>query len=216
MSATHDAANTRQLTLFGRSSSLFTRVALIFAKELGVAYTFHVVPDLLSVEPADYGGHPALKLPTLRSPRGVWFGSLNICRELARAARPGLRVVWPEDLDGSLLGNAQELTIQAMTTEVALIMAKLGAGPASGDSTRKMRQSLTNTLSWLDGNVQGALARLPAERDVSYLEVSLFCLVTHLTFREVVPVAEYSALNEFCERFAARPSASETTYRFDP
>jgi glutathione S-transferase len=202
-------------TLIGRSSSLFTRVAQVFAKELGVAYSLHVVPDLLSTDPAEYGGHPALKLPTLRTPRGVWFGSLNICRELARHSQRGLRVVWPEGLDRPLTANAQELTLQAMTTEVALIMSKLAAPASGGDASSKMRLSLTNTLAWLEHNFEEVRAELPAERDLSYLEVSLFCFVTHLEFREVVPIAEYGALNAFCRHFAARSSASETSYRFD-
>ena len=43
----------------------------------------------------------------------------------------------------------------------------------------------------------------------------LFCLVTHLEFRSVVPTAPYWRLNEFCLQFADRASAHETTYRFD-
>src|SRR5688572_707511 len=111
-------------TLFGRSSSHFTRVARIVAAELGVAYRFHVVPNLLSTDPSDYGGNPALRLPVLQTAEGEWFGALNICRALERQAsaagaegRP--RLVWPEDLDRPLTANAQELTLQAMASEVA-------------------------------------------------------------------------------------------------
>jgi hypothetical protein len=39
--------------------------------------------------------------------------------------------------------------------------------------------------------------------------------MTHLPFREVLPVAAYPELNDFCRHFAARPSAVATTYRFD-
>src|SRR5687768_16863330 len=81
-----DAEHTSLPTLFGRSSSHFTRVARIVAAELGVAYTFRVVPNLLSTNPSDYGGNPALRLPVLHTAEGEWFGALNICRALERQA----------------------------------------------------------------------------------------------------------------------------------
>jgi hypothetical protein len=112
--------------LVGRSSSLFTRVVRVFAVEAAVECTFEVVPDLMSSNSADYADNPALKLPTLVAADGTWFGSLNICRALVRASERKLRIVWPESLLLPLLANAQELTSQAMATEVTLIMA----GPA--------------------------------------------------------------------------------------
>ena len=49
----------------------------------------------------------------------------------------------------------------------------------------------------------------------TFLETTLFCLVTHLEFRQVLATAPYRALTEFSERFGERPSARATTYRFD-
>ena len=49
----------------------------------------------------------------------------------------------------------------------------------------------------------------------SYFEVTLFCLVTHLEFRSVVPTAGYAQLGEFCRDFGERRSALDTGYRFD-
>jgi glutathione S-transferase len=201
-------------TLIGRSSSSFTRITRIFAAELGVAYHFRVVPNLTSLEPADYGGHPALKLPALEATEGTWFGSLNICRAFARQVSGAPLVVWPEALDEPTTANAQELTLAAMSTEVALIMSSLG-GNAEGPHAVKMKKSLVDTLAWLDRHLEQVLAALPARRDLSYLEVALFCLVTHLEFRSVVPVTAYAALGAFCQRFAERPSAEQTAYRFD-
>ncbi|UQA63592.1 glutathione S-transferase N-terminal domain-containing protein [Polyangium aurulentum] len=201
--------------IIGRSSSHFTRIARIFAAEMRIDYSLRVVRDLMSSDTEDYGGNPGLKIPSLQTSRGVWFGALNVCRELWRLSSRRPRVVWPEDLDEPLLANAQELVLQAMATEVALIMAKV-AGVADGSAHQaKMRKGLVNTMSWLEENARSALAALPPQRDLSYLEVTLFCLVTHLEFRDVLPTAPYSALNEFCQHFAARTSAVETTYRFD-
>jgi glutathione S-transferase len=209
-------------TLIGRSSSSFTRVARIFAAELAVEYSFEIVRDLLSLDAADYGGNPALKLPTLRTQRGVWFGALNICRELERLAAARPNTLWPEAYEHPLLANAQELTLHAMATAVTLIMQKVG-GASESAHLAKLNQSLMGSLAWLEANLQPALARLPSQRDLSYLEVTLFCLVSHLEFREVLAPAgapsagrpAYPVLRQFSDGFAARPSAVATRYRFD-
>ena len=202
--------------LFGRSSSSFTRVARLFAAELGVRYELVVVRDLLSSAAADYGGNPALKLPVLETEAGTWYGALNICRIFQRLAEHERRLLWPEDLHEPLLANAQELTLHALATEVALVMSKLGNADANAAHQAKMATSLRNVVAWLDANVAAVLAALPAERDLSYLEATLFALVTHLEFREVLPLAGYPELMSFATRFGERPSAQATPYRFDP
>jgi glutathione S-transferase len=202
-------------TLIGRSSSHFTRVTRIFAAERGVDYDFQVVRDLMSLETEDYGGNPALKLPTLKSSRGIWFGALNICREFARHSALTPRIVWPEHLDQPLLGNAQELVLHAMATEVSLLMDQLSKPGEDTPHRVKSRKSLLSTLSWLETNATRAIAALPATRDLSYLEVTLFCLVTHLKFRDVLPLHPYPNLSEYCQHFALRPSTDQTTYRYD-
>lgn len=202
--------------IIGRSSSVFTRVARMVACEAGVHCELIVVRDLLSVDPADYGGNPALKMPVLETQSGTWFGALNICRVLQREADKDYRLIWPERLSGPLLTNAQELVLQGMATEVQCIMSSLGAPSAATGHQAKMQASLSNTLGWLETHLAQLLAELPAERDASYLELTLFCFVTHLEFRQVLSVSEYANLAEFCRHFATRPSARETPYRFDP
>ncbi|HET9958629.1 MAG TPA: glutathione S-transferase N-terminal domain-containing protein [Polyangiaceae bacterium] len=212
----NEPASGNELSIVGRSSSHYTRLARIFAAELGISYSFQIVHDILSTNPEDYAGNPALKVPALRTNSGAWFGALNICRELARRSKSGLRVLWPEDLRYPLLANAQELTFQAMTTEVALIMGKVAAesGAQAPANLGKMRSSLANSMAWLDEEAPNLWEALP-ERDLSVLEVSLFCLVEHLEFREILPTSPYSNLIEFCRVFKARPSAQQTSYRFD-
>ncbi|RKH91375.1 glutathione S-transferase domain-containing protein [Corallococcus sp. AB045] len=201
--------------IIGRSSSHFTRIARLFAAELGVDHSFQVVRDLLSTNPEDYGGNPALRIPVLKTAQGAWFGALNVSRELWRRSNSRPRVVWPEDLDVPLLANMQELTLQAMATEVTLVMEKMAGAGEGTTHARKLRESLGNMMAWLEANASAALAALPPERDLSYLEVTLFCLVTHLEFRDVLPTASYETLNRFCQQFAQRPSASATLFRFD-
>jgi glutathione S-transferase len=197
------------LRLFGRSSSHFTRVARVFAAELGIRYELCIVRDLHSLDPADYGDNPALKLPVLQLGSDRWFGALNICRVLARTAEPEARIVWPEDTTVPLLNNAQELVLHGMATEVSLIMSEQGA------QQTKLHASLTNVLAWLDRNVEAMLAELPPKRGLSYLEVTLFCFVSHLAFRQVAPLEPFPRLRAFAERYGGRASACATSYHFD-
>ena len=150
-----------ELTIIGRSSSHFTRVTRIFAFELGLAPALRVVPNLASVSASDYGGNPALRVPALVAPSGTWFGALSVCRELVRLARSERRVIWPEALDRALLANAQELTLQAMSTEVSLIMGSLNGAELPAAHREKLSTSLRGSLSWLDQNIVAVLELLP-------------------------------------------------------
>ena len=201
--------------LYGRSSSHFTRIARIFAAELEVDIEFHLIRDLLSSDADDYGGNPALKMPTLQTDAGLWFGSLPICRELAKCSELNLDIVWPEDLQRPVASNAQELVLTAMATEVGMIMGKASGVPADNAHQVKLRASLLGAMGWLEINAMRAIDTLPVERDLSFLEVSLFCLVEHLEFRQVVAMDAYPALRGFGERFARKSSARVTGFRFD-
>lgn len=187
----------------------------IFAHELGHEPALRVVPSLASAKASDYGGNPALRVPALVAPSGTWFGALTVCRELARRARRECRVIWPEALDRPLLANAQELAVQAMSTEVSLIMGSLNGAELPEAHRDKLDTSLRGSLSWLEENIDAVLDLLPP-RELSFLEVTLFCLVTHLEFRALLPGGDHARLHAFCARFAERDSARATPFRFDP
>lgn len=201
------------LELVGRSSSHFTRVARVFALELGVPHAFRPVFDLTSLDAAAYAGNPALKIPVLVDERGPLFGAENICRELARRSGKASGVVLRGDVGDRVVANAEELTAHAMAAEVSLIMA--GAVDDERAAPPKLSRSLANALAHLDANVDALLAALPRERALSFVEVALFCLVTHLPFRRVADVAPWARLGDFCRRFGERESARATEYRFD-
>ena len=203
------------LRIIGRRSSLFTRVPLMFAEELGIDYEIEPVYDMTAADTALYGGNPALKLPSLRRGESLLFGAQNICRALAEISGPTLRILWPEQLRDDLSRNAHELVWHAMGAQVQLVFGTMVAKlPADNVYFAKSRAGLDNSLHWLDRHATQVIGSLPA-RDISLLEVSLFCLLEHLVFRATLPVAPYPALVRFSDEFAARPSAQRTRYRFD-
>lgn len=207
--------DTGGLQIIGRSSSHFTRVALVFAYELGVPFELVPVHDMTRVDAEVYAGNPALKLPTLRRGDSLVFGAENICRTLAEIAGER-RVVWPEELRSDLGRNAHELVRHAMAAQVQLIFGPvLCKLPADNLYFVKGKQGYEGALRWLDDNLARVLAELPAPRDLSFFEVALFCLVDHVPFRPTVALEPYPALVRFAEAFAQRPSAQRTRYRFD-
>jgi glutathione S-transferase len=206
------------IQLVGRSSSHFTRVTAIFGHELGVPLERVVVRDIASLDPADYGGHPALKLPVLRVGSSSVLGTENICRRLTElAGRSGdPRIVFPERATSDLVRNAQELTWHAMSAQVQLVLGTIVSSlPADAAFFAKGRQGFEGALAWLEDNHGAAIDALPRSRDLSVLEVTLFCLVEHLAFRVTVPTEPYPQLRAFATSFRARASARETAYRFD-
>jgi glutathione S-transferase len=201
------------LTLVGRSSSHFTRIVRMFALELAVPHAFRPLLDLTSLDPAAYADNPALKVPILVDERGSLFGTENICRELVRRSGRTADVVLRGQVSDRIVANAEELILHAMSAEVSLIMAKL-AGDARL-APPKVSRSIECILGYLDENLDALLAALPGGRAFSFVEVALFCVVTHLPFREILEVASWARLGDFCRRFGERESARSTGYRFD-
>ena len=204
------------LQIVGRSSSLFTRLPLIFAEELAVPCELVPIYDMTALGPEVYAGNPALKLPILRIGGSVLFGALNICRAIDERAERPARIVWPEEQRSVLSRNAHELVWHAMAAQVQLVFGTLvGKLPADNVYFMKARTGLEGSLQWLDTHVTDVISELPAPRDFSVFEASLFCLVDHLVFRGTLSVEPYPSLVRFAREFAERPSARRTAYRFD-
>jgi len=204
------------LQIVGRRSSHFTRIARIFAEELGLSYDVVPIYDMTAKSPETYADNPALKLPILRTEDGVVYGTENICRALAERAHESSAIVWPEQLRATISRNAQELVWHCMTAQVQIVFGTLVAKlPAENLYFQKARTGFEGALSWLDAHLPEALNALPASRQLSLFEASLFCLIEHLHFRQTLPVEPYSGLEAFRQTFAARPSARNTPYQFD-
>ena len=204
------------LQIVGRSSSLFTRLPLIFAEELAVPYELVPIHDMTALGPEVYAGNPALKLPILRMQGSVLFGALNICRALDERAERPARIVWPEEQRSALSRNAQELVWHGMAAQVQLVMGTVvGKLPADNVYFTKAQSGLEGALQWLDTHVTDVISELRSPRGLSVFEASLFCLVDHLVFRGTLSVEPYPALVRFARGFSERPSARRTAYRFD-
>ena len=115
------------------------------------------------------------------------------------------------DLPTRLVANAEELVLHVMAAEVSIITANMSGATVPP----KVLSSIENSLSYLDENVDALLAALPATRTLSFVEVTLFCVTTHLPFRQVLDVSRWMRLGAFCQQFAERDSARATEYRFD-
>ncbi len=200
------------MQIVGRRSSLFTRVALVFAHERRVPVDIVVVTDMTDMDASAYGGNPALKLPTLvRDDGGRVFGALNIARVLAGDAR----IVWPEDVRSDRGRNAHEMLAHAMAAQIQIIMGTIvGKVPADNIVFAKARRGLEGALAWLDENVDAVVDELPA-RDASWFEHALGCTIEHFAFRKTVAIEPYPALARFAAAWGAREAARATAYRFD-
>ena len=204
------------IQLIGRRSSLFTRMALIFAEALRVPYELLPIHDMSALGPDVYAGNPALKLPSLRRGESVLFGTLNICRAIAEGCDASNEIVWPETLRDDLSRNAQELVWHCMSAQVQLVMGMvLGQLPGDNVFFVKARKSMENSLAWLDSRLADTLDVLP-RRSLSVYEVSLFCLIEHLSWRNTMNVASFKTLAAFAEDYGTMPAAQCTRYRFDP
>lgn len=208
------------LQLTGRRSSLYTRIPLLFAAALHVPYEFQVIMDMTATDLHAYAGNPALKLPVLREGDEAVFGAQNICRCIAaRAAAAGnaASIVWPGDVPGLLLRNAEELLAHCMSAQVQRVMGlQVARLPPDNPFFTKADAGLQGSLCWLDERIDAIRHLLPEPRTLSYFEVALFCLLEHLEFRCTLPPGrQWTHLEAFREQFGQQPAAMATAYRFD-
>lgn len=202
------------IRIHGRRSSHYTRMVRIVAEELGVGYELIPIFDLLSDQATSFAGNPALKLPAVEIDGQIWFGSGNGCRALARAADKVEHLVWPEQLTSAHLMNAHEVLNHALSAQVEVVLHEIVEKRPADRSSRKRRQSLLNCLSWLDGELPALRKALPSGH-ISLFEIGLYCLLSHLPFRNPIDLSALTNLCAFVREFADRPSAKATPYRFD-
>lgn len=204
----------KTLTLIGRQSSHYTRLVRIVAAELGVPLTLAPVFNLLSDDPAQFGGNPALKLPVLQHGDASVYGALAICRHLETLASGAPPIVWPEHRRQPLLLNAHELLAHLMAVQVEVVFHEFVEKRPPDAASRKRRQSLLNCLDWFEQHLDALLATTPPG-SIDILQVGLFCLLEHLPFRNPIDLSHCPRLCAFVTQFGERASARATPYRFD-
>ena len=203
------------LEIIGRQGSHYTRMARLLAHELGVDYTLQPIYELLSEDPAVFGGNPALKLPALRQGDTVIWGSQNVCRALARSVPGGeSRVFWAEDARSVLLMNAHEIVAHTMAVQVEVVFHEIVSKRATDTASHKRRASLENCLAWLDANLPAIRAELPSDR-IRLFELALYSVLEHFGFRNPMDLSAAPQLTGFVAEFGQRASAQATPYRED-
>jgi len=203
------------IEIIGREGSHYTRMARLLAHELGLQYTLRPIYDLLSEDPAVFGGNPALKLPALRRDGVVVWGSQNVCRALARSAPGGeARVFWAEEAHTPLLMNAHEIMAHTMAVQVEVVFHEVVSRRPPDTASRKRRASLVNSLVWLDANLEDIQSGLPAER-IRMFDLGLFAVLEHFAFRHPVDLTAMPRLTGFMAAFGQRASAQAKPYRMD-
>ena len=204
------------LKIVGRSSSHYTRVVLLHAELLGLQWSLQPVDDLQGQDPEKYAGNPAMKIPVLVDGSTTLFGTQNICRALCHRAPAQARARLRDESGSPMLQNAQELVWHCMAAQVQLVMGTvLSALPAESPYFTKIRAGLEGSLAWLDDRADALLPDRLGPAVISPLEITLFCLMEHLTFRPTVDAGKYERLAELTQRFGQLEVARRTAYRFD-
>lgn len=205
-----------KIQIVGRRGSHFTRMVRMVAHELGVTYELVPIYDMKLLEADAYADNPALKLPILRRGGTSLFGALNICRALAESVGATTQIEWPEDRSDDLARNAQELVWHAMAAQVQLVVGTfIGKLPADNIFFVKARTGLIGSLQWLDTNFAALLAARRGDSRLSIFEVSIFCLIEHVRWRETAASDRCERLIAWASDYATRPSARATVYATD-
>lgn len=188
--------------------SHFSRKVRIVLRELGLACEESYVPNLLSADPAEFGGNPILRVPVLQDGPHWVIESDQIVRHLLEACdRGGDRFAFFSMSVAQR--NALSIVSAIMGAEVELILSKRSGlvEHAAGLYFRRYREVIGHGLAWLEGN--GA-AIWPAV-EFSYLDIALLCMWDHLLYNRLCDDAgAYPWIVARASRHASRTSVAAT------
>lgn len=197
--------------LFATPLSHFARKVRIVLAELDVPFELRFVPDLLSKDPADFGGNPILKIPTLQHGDRWVIESDQITRYVVETWDPADRLqclsLTPEQRNVLSILNA------LMAAEVELILsARSGIeGVHEIPFFQRHLAAMEHCLAWLEasGRAQWTAG------DFSYLDATLVAAWEHFNHFQLVPnVERFGWLAERAAKFAERPSVAPSSPRF--
>jgi glutathione S-transferase len=189
--------------------SHFSRKVRIVLQELGLPCELAHVPDLLSDDPAKFGGNPILRVPVLQDGPTWVIESDAIVRYLLETYDAGRDRF-------SFFGmnvpqrNALSIVSAIMGAEVELLLSRRSGLVAehAGTYFRRHREVIGRGLAWLEANGP----RFWPEPELSYLDIALLCMWDHLRYNklgdESVPCPWTEARTA---KYASRPSVAGTS-----
>ena len=194
--------------LYATPLSHFARKIRILLTELEVPFELKFVPDLLSKDPADFGGNPILRIPTLRDGERWVIESDQIARYAVERWDPEDRLcvlsLEPEQRNVLSILNA------LMGAEVELILsARSGMeGVHEIPFFQRYLAVMEHCLAWLENEGR----RSWTANEFSYLDVTLIAAWEHASHYQLVPIGDrFPWLAERAGRLAARPSVAPST-----
>ena len=157
--------------------SHFSRKVRIVLRELDLACEETYVPDLLSSDPADFGGNPILRVPVLKDGALFVIESDQIVRHLLETYDRSADRFAFFSMDAAQR-NALSIISAVMGAEVELILSKR-SGLVAASGARyfgRYREVIAHGLAWLE---ERAAAIWPTV-EFSYLDIALLCMWDHL------------------------------------
>lgn len=193
------------MRLFLTPLSHFSRKVVIVLEELELEYEREYVPDLLSADPADFGGNPVLRVPVLEDGDAWVVESDAIARYLVEKYDPKDRFVLMRMPPAQR--NALAFLSSIMGAEVELLLSKRAGTPHDRFFAR-YEAVIEHCLAWVE---QHAADLWPPE-DFSYLDIALTCMADHLQHTGMFPEPNrYPWIQSRVARFAERPSVQSTS-----
>ena len=193
--------------LYATPLSHFARKVRIVLSELRVPCELIYVENLLSSDPADFGGNPILRIPTFVDGERWIVESDQIVRYLVEKHDPEDRLAClsldPEQRNILSMINA------AMGAEVEILLAGRSGIENVEDIAffRRSFEVIRHCLAWLDAQAP----RTWTEIDFSVLDIALLCMWEHLAYYDTIPDREqYSWVEDRVATFAARASVMES------
>ena len=168
--------------LYLTPQSHFSRKVRIVVRELSVECEESFVPNLLSSDPADFGGNPILRVPVLRDGARWVIESDQIVRHLLETCDRDNDRFWFFSMNAEQR-NALSILSAIMGAEVELILSRRSGlvSEAGALYFGRYRSVIGHGLAWIEANG----AAVWPEAEFSYLDIALVCMWDHLRYNRL-------------------------------
>ena len=200
--------NARGRVLYLTPLSHFSRKVRIVLREIDLVCEESWVPDLLSADPADFGGNPILRVPVLRDGPAWIVESDQIVRYVLETYAKGTNRLAFFSMNAAQR-NALSIISAIMGAEVELILSRRSGLVTEGAGLyfRRFREVIAHGMDWLERNA----AAIWPEAEFSYLDIALICMWDHLGhIRLRDETGSWPWIEAQAKRHASRPSVAAT------